>query len=122
MMNRDSDDYVVGEKMDTPTAPKLSNDGREGDQKTWLLIWVGLGLLLCFAPALSSFLAWSLSLLLSCDSWSFDVQHVPLCSTGNNSLIYALGFAGQYGWVISIPSGVAVVIAGFILYAAAEKR
>jgi hypothetical protein len=121
-MNSDKDVYAAGANVSAPEAPKLSDEQRAGDHKAWLLTWIVLGGLVCLAPVLSKLLVWGLSLALNCDSRSFDEQHVPLCSTGNNSLIYVLGFASRYGWVISIPAGIAVVVAGLIVYAAAEKR
>lgn len=102
-------------------APQEARQVSEGDRRGWLWAWTIIGLLVCIAPALSSLLAMAFALALSCDSASFNEQHVPQCSTGPNSQIYVLGFIGRYGWAITLPAGVVVLLIALIGYAATEK-
>jgi hypothetical protein len=122
-MDSNNEAYVSGERSESDIAAtkQVGDEALERDRRGGLWAWTILGLLICIAPALSSLLAMAFALALGCDSVSFNEQHVPLCSTGNNSQIYALGFLGQYGWVFSLPAGSVVLLVGLIGYAAAEK-
>lgn len=120
-MNTDDDGHVTGESSDISGAQQVSDEPLKRDRRAWLWAWAISGLLVCIAPALSSLLAMGFALILGCDSTSFHEQHVPLCSTGRSTQIYVLGFIGQYGWVISLPAGVLLLIVALIGYVIAEK-
>ena len=94
----------------------------ERERREWL--WVGsiLSFLICVAPAVLNLLALALALVLGCDSVAFDERHVPLCPTRANSQIYVLGFIGKYGWIVSIPASVVVLLISLIGDAATAKK
>lgn len=120
-MDSTNETHSTAKESDSGGARKTNDEQFERERRGWL--WAGsiLGLLICFAPALSSLLAMAFALVLGCDSVSFHEQHVPLCSTGRNSQIYVLGFIGQYGWALSLPAGVVVLVITLVSYSATEK-
>jgi hypothetical protein len=121
-MDSNSEESVSGEKSDISITQSGNSELREADRKGWLKTLIVLGLVICISPLLSSFLAMGFALIAGCDSVVFFEHRVPKCSTGASSQIYVLGWIGQYGWVLSIPVGVVVILVGLIGYAATDKR